>query len=127
MLSSDVFGALTLLALALALVFAGFAAVYVARLGARATTPRSEEIGSAKTVLAKVRKRQPMSQDELDYAKQLAANRSSLMTLCIPDTLFSAGRVEQPTRGVTTPPVLPIARMRPACSSYLARMINSRL
>ena len=32
-----------------------------------------------------------MTQDELDYAKQLLAARSSLMTLCIPGALFSLG------------------------------------
>ncbi|HTY35019.1 hypothetical protein [Mycobacterium sp.] len=90
-MSSALFGFLTVVALALALVFAAIAGVYVKRLGDRATTPIREEIGSAKTVLTKVRKRQPMSRDELDYAKQLTADRSSLMTLCIPCALFSVG------------------------------------
>jgi hypothetical protein len=85
------FGALTILALALAFLFAAGAAIYVKRLGDRPPTPISDEIGSAKAVTRKVRKREPMSQDEVDYAKQLLADRSSLMTLCIPAALFSMG------------------------------------
>ncbi len=90
-MGSGLFGYLTMLTLVLALVFAALASVFVMRLGARATTPISEEIGSAKTVIGKARKRRPMSPDELDYAKQLAADRSSLMTLCIPGALFMVG------------------------------------
>jgi hypothetical protein len=85
------FGPLTVLALVLALVFGAFAAVFVKRLGDRAPIPISEEIGSAKAVIAKVRKREPMSKDELDYAKQIVADRSSLMAYCIPGALFMLG------------------------------------
>ncbi|OBH03594.1 MULTISPECIES: hypothetical protein [unclassified Mycobacterium] len=90
-MSTALFGFLTVLALALALVFAAIAGVYVRRLGDRATTPVSEQIGAAKTVLAKVRKGQPISREELDYAKQITAVRSSPMTFCIPAALFSVG------------------------------------
>ncbi|GBE63928.1 hypothetical protein MFM001_03900 [Mycobacterium sp. MFM001] len=90
-MSSGVFGYLTVLSLVLALVFVAIAGVYVMRLGQRATPPISEEIGSAKTVMAKVRKRQPMSRDELDYAKQIVADRGSLMAFCIPGALFMVG------------------------------------
>jgi hypothetical protein len=91
MVTSGVFGFLTLLALALAFVFAALAAVHVKRLEEEPSTPIGDEIGSAKTVTRKVREREPMSQDELDYAKQLLAARSSVMTLCIPAALFSVG------------------------------------
>ncbi|ORV92162.1 hypothetical protein AWC11_09350 [Mycobacterium interjectum] len=90
-MSTALFGFLTVVALALALVFGAVAGVYVKRLGDRPTTPIREEIGSAKKVLTKVRKRQPLSRDELDFAKQITADRSSLMTLCIPGALFSVG------------------------------------
>ena len=90
-MSLVLFGYLTIAALALALVFAAFAAVHVKRLGDRTPAPISEEIGSAKAVLNKVRKREPMSKDELDYAKQIVADRSSLMAFCIPGTLFMLG------------------------------------
>ena len=51
----------------------------------------SEEIGSAKAVVKKVRKREPMSKDELDFAKQVIAARGSLMAFCIPGALFMVG------------------------------------
>jgi hypothetical protein len=91
MVETGLFGTLTIFALVLALIFAAVAAVYVKRLEDRPPTPISDEIGSAKAVTRKVRKREPMTQDELDYAKQLLAARSSLMTLCIPGALFSVG------------------------------------
>ena len=90
-MDSVLFGFLTIVTFALALVFAAFAAVHVKRLGDRTPAPISEEIWSAKAVLNKVRKREPMSKDELDYAKQIVADRSALMAFCIPGTLFMLG------------------------------------
>jgi hypothetical protein len=88
---SALFGLLTLVTLALALVFATFAAVHVKRLEDRTPPPINEEIWSTTAVLNKVRKREPMSKDELDYAKQIVGDRSSPMALCIPGTLFMLG------------------------------------
>ncbi|MFZ0904130.1 MAG: hypothetical protein WAN71_09685 [Mycobacterium sp.] len=90
-MESALFGFVTIVALALALVFAAFAAVHVKRLGDRTPAPISEEIWSTKAVLKKVRKREPMSTDELNYAKQIVADRSSPMAFCIPGTLFMLG------------------------------------
>ena len=90
-MDSGLFGYLTILSLVLALVFIALAAVFVKRLGDRAPTPISEEIGSAKAVVRKVRKREPMSKDELDFAKQITAARGSLMAFCIPGALFMLG------------------------------------
>jgi hypothetical protein len=90
-MESDLFGFVTIVALALAFVFAAFAGVYVRRLEARTFNPIGDEIGSAKTVTRKVRKDEPMSADELDYAKQIIGARSSLITFCIPGTLFMMG------------------------------------
>ena len=90
-MESALFGFVTIVSLALALVFATFAAVYVRRLEARTFNPIGDEIGSAKAVTRKVRKGEPMSADELDYAQQLIGARSSLMTFFIPGTLFMAG------------------------------------
>jgi hypothetical protein len=90
-MSSFLYGLLTLIGLALALVFGTIAAVFIKRLGDRTTTPVGEEVGSAKAVVTKVRKRQPMSQDELNYAKQLLAGRGSVLALCLPGTLFGLG------------------------------------
>jgi formate hydrogenlyase subunit 4 len=85
------YGLLAVVALVLALVLAAFAAVFVARMERRVPPPISEEIGSAKAVIHKVRKREPMSPDEVDYARQVVADRSSLMALCIPGALFMLG------------------------------------
>lgn len=85
------YGFLTIVSLGLALVFAVFAAAYVRRLENRPTNPVGDEIGSARAVTQKVRKGEPLSADELDYAKQIIGARSSLMTFCIPATLFAAG------------------------------------
>lgn len=90
-MTSALFGYLTILSFVLIWVFASFAFVFVKRLGDRASTGISEEIGSAKAVVRKVRKREPMSKDELDYAKQIVAVRSSWMALCIPGALFMVG------------------------------------
>ena len=90
-MDSALFGLLTLVTLGLALVFATFAAVHVKRLGDRTPPPINEEIWSTTAVLNKVRKREPMSKDELDYAKQIVADRSSPMAFCIPSTLFMLG------------------------------------
>lgn len=90
-MSSGLYGYLTVLTLVLTLVFAAFASVFVKRMGDRAPTPISEEIGSARAVTNKLRKREPMSKDELDFAKQIIADRSSLMAFCIPGALFMVG------------------------------------
>ena len=87
----SLWGELTILALVLALALAAVASIYVKRLEGRASTAKSEEIGSAKTVVKKLRKREPMSTDELDYANQVVADRSSLMAYCIPGALFMLG------------------------------------
>jgi hypothetical protein len=84
-------GDLAALAFVVVLVFALFAATYVRRLEARATMPISEEIGSARMVVHKLRKREPMSKEELDYARQVVADRSSLLALCIPGMIFTLG------------------------------------
>ena len=90
-MESDLFGFVTIVALALAFVFAAFAGVYVRRLEARTFNPIGDEIGSAKTVTRKVRKGELLSADEFDYAKQIISARSSLITFCIPATLFMLG------------------------------------
>jgi hypothetical protein len=90
-MTEGLYGLLTVLCLALALTLASFAAVFVARLEGRVPPPISEGIGSANAVLHKVRKREPMSPDEVDYAKRIVADRGSFFALCIPGTLFLLG------------------------------------
>jgi hypothetical protein len=90
-MSSYFWGLLAAVALAGSLIFCSVAAVYVKRLGDRTPLPISEKIGSAREVVAKVRKREPMSPEELDYAKQVVADRSSVFALCIPAMVFLLG------------------------------------
>ena len=90
-MSTALFGYLTIVALVLTLVLAAFASILVRRMQSRAPTAISEEIGSAKAVIRKVRKREPMSKDELEYAKQIVADRSSILAFCIPGTVFMLG------------------------------------
>ena len=84
-------GYLTIAALSLGLVLAFIGFLYVRQLESRPTLPISEEIGSAKSVIKKVRKREPMSADELTYAKQVVADRGTIRALCIPGALFMLG------------------------------------
>lgn len=90
-MNSGLWGLLTVIALALVLVLAVFASVSVYRLRNRPSAPISEEIGSAPAVIRKLRKRQPMSREEVEYARQVVADRGSLMAYAIPGTLFALG------------------------------------
>jgi hypothetical protein len=82
---------LTIVAFAAVLVFTAIAAVFVARLVRRPTLPISEQLGGIPTVLRKLRKREPMSDDELAVARQAVTDRGSFMALCIPAAIFSIG------------------------------------
>jgi hypothetical protein len=90
-MTTGLFGLLALVSLALVLVFAAAASIYVARLRDRESTPISEEVGSATAIMRKLRKREPMSPDELDYARQVATIRGSLMAFAIPGMIFMLG------------------------------------
>ena len=90
-MDSVFFGYLAVVALLLALVMAFVASMHVRRLRGRSPTPISQEIGSAKTVLHKLRKREPLTREEADYARQVITDRTSLMALCIPGVLFMVG------------------------------------
>jgi hypothetical protein len=90
-LQLGVFGYLAILAGVAELVFAvGFFA-FVKRLHGRESTPLSEEIGGFRKVLRKLRKGEPMSQDELDFASQIIADRGSLLAYSIPAAIFTLG------------------------------------
>ncbi|MDP7707255.1 hypothetical protein [Mycobacterium sp. TY815] len=85
------FGYLTVISLALMLVMATIASLYVRRLRVRQSTQLSEELGSSTVVIRKLRKREPMSAEELAYARQIVADRSSPMALAIPGMIFMLG------------------------------------
>jgi hypothetical protein len=81
----------TAIAFVFVVIFAGIAAVYVARLGRRPTLPMSDEIGGIPRVLRKLQRREPMSDEELAVARQATSDRGSWMALCIPLAIFSIG------------------------------------
>ena len=84
-------GYLTILAGAMELFFATCVFVYVSRLEKRTPAPLGEKVGAHKAVLAKLRKREPMSQDELDYASELVSDARSPLAYAIPAALFTMG------------------------------------
>jgi hypothetical protein len=85
------FGYLTILAAVLGLVFAACVFVYITRLEDRTPALLGEKVGAHKAVLAKLRKRESMSQDELDYATELISDARSPLAYAIPAALFTMG------------------------------------
>jgi hypothetical protein len=84
-------GDLTILAAVLEMVFATCVFIYIGRLEKRTSHPLGEKVGAHKTVLAKLRKREPMSQEEVDYATELIADARSPLAYAIPAALFTMG------------------------------------
>ena len=87
----SLFGYLAILAGVAELVFGVCFFAFVKRLLGRAPTPLSEEIGGFRKVLRKLRKGEPMSEDELDFASQIIADRGSLLAYSIPAAIFTLG------------------------------------
>ncbi|KAA0092657.1 hypothetical protein CIW49_28025 [Mycolicibacterium sp. P1-18] len=90
-MSSAPWALLATIAFVAIVVFAVLASVGVARLVRRPTLPLSEHIGGTPAVLAKLRKREPMSDEEVALATRATSDRGSLLALCIPATIFSIG------------------------------------
>jgi hypothetical protein len=72
-------------------VFATCVFLYVTRLERRTSHPLGDEVGAHKRVLAKVRKREPLTQDEFDYATELVKDARSPLAYAIPAALFTMG------------------------------------
>jgi hypothetical protein len=85
------YGCLTIVVAVLGLSFVTCAFLFISRLEDRKPASLGEEVGAHKAVLAKLRKRQPMSQDELDYAREVISDCRSLLAYSIPATLFTMG------------------------------------
>lgn len=86
-----VWGGLTILDAVMALALATCVFIYITRLENRTPHPLGEQVGAHKAVLAKLRKREPMTQDEVDYASELVTDARSPLAYAIPATLFSIG------------------------------------
>jgi hypothetical protein len=84
-------GFLTTLAAVMALFFATCVFVFVRRMEDRTPAPLGEVVGAHKAVLAKLRKRETMSQDEVDYATELISDARSPLAYAIPAALFTMG------------------------------------
>ena len=82
---------LTILVAALELVFATGVFMYIRRLEHRTPAPLGEVVGANKAVLAKLRKRESLSQDEVDYATELITDARSPLAYAIPAALFTMG------------------------------------
>jgi len=82
---------LTIVSLAAVIVFTVIASVFVMRLVRRPALPLSDELGGIPRVLRKLRKREPMSEEELAVARQAVSDRGSWMALCIPAAIFCIG------------------------------------
>jgi len=84
-------GDLTILAGVVEIVLATCVFVYISRLENRTPAPLGEEVGAHKAVLAKVRKREPLSPAEFDYATELVTDARSPLAYAIPGALFTMG------------------------------------
>jgi len=82
---------LTILVGALEIFFAACVFVFVRRMENRTPAPMGEVVGAHKAVLAKLRKREPMSRDEVDYAEELVSDARSPLAYAIPAALFTMG------------------------------------
>lgn len=84
-------GDLSILAAVMEIFFATCVFVYISRLERRTSHPLGDTVGAHKAVLAKLRKRQPMSRDEVDYATELVNDARSPLAYAIPASLFTIG------------------------------------
>lgn len=84
-------GDLSILAAVMEIFFATCVFVYISRLERRTSHPLGDTVGAHKAVLAKVRKREPLSRDEVDYATELVNDARSPLAYAIPAALFTIG------------------------------------
>lgn len=87
----NLWAVLTVLSGCAAVLFALCALVYIGRMENRTPAVFGEKIGAHKSVLAKLRKREPLTRDEFDYAQELVHDARSPLAYCIPAVLFTAG------------------------------------
>lgn len=90
-MSIGIWGFLAALAAVMGLTFATCVFVFIRRLEDRTPAALGEQVGAHKAVLAKLRKREPMSREEVEYATELIDDARSPLALAIPATLFCTG------------------------------------
>jgi hypothetical protein len=84
-------GDLTILDAVVAFSLAACVFVYISRLEKRTPHHLGEKVGAHKEVLAKLRKGEPMTRDEVDYASELVTDARSPLAYAMPATLFCIG------------------------------------
>ena len=82
---------LTVVVAALGISFIATAFVFIRRLENRQPASLGEQVGAHKAVLAKLRNGHPMSNDEVDYAREIISDCRSPLAYSIPATLFTMG------------------------------------
>ncbi|KKC00015.1 hypothetical protein [Mycolicibacter arupensis] len=87
------FGDLAAVAFVALLFFATGLFFYIRQLRRRPVLPISEGIGARRAVLAKVRTRQPLSGEELEFATRAVNDLRTPLAFCIPAATFSLGCV----------------------------------
>ncbi|ORV19370.1 hypothetical protein AWB94_32730 [Mycolicibacterium canariasense] len=75
----------------MALGLVGCVYVYVRRLENRTPAALGEQVGAHKAILAKLRRREPMTPAEFEYATELVEDARSPLAYAIPAVLFSCG------------------------------------
>jgi hypothetical protein len=65
--------------------------IYIRRLEDRTPALLGEKVGAHKSVLAKMHKGESLSQDEIDYARELISDARSPLAYSIPAALFTMG------------------------------------
>lgn len=85
------FGKLADLVLIVLLLAATVIFFYIQRLRKQPHLPISEGVRAKQTVLTKVRKKQPMTHEELEYATQLVNSMHTPVAFAIPLAIFSLG------------------------------------
>ena len=91
MVSLPIWGFLAMIDAVFAVFFAGCVFVYMTRLENRRSAFLGETVGAHKAVLAKLRKGEPLTQEEKDYAAELISDARSPLAYAIPATLFCMG------------------------------------
>ncbi len=91
MTGTALFGYLTIGSLVAVVVFSCVAFVFVQRSLARPTAEGGEDVAVAPAVLKKLRKREPLSNEEMAIATDVIARRRSLLAYSIPAAIFSIG------------------------------------
>jgi hypothetical protein len=91
MTTSSLFGILAITSFASMWVFASVAFMLTKRMMGRTHVRSRLDIGTVPAILRKVRKREPLSEDELRLGREVLFDRGNVLALAVPAALFSLG------------------------------------